>query len=43
MKLHQVVEIETLLGFKGNYMIFPLADFDNYMAWYLMQDYIHFD
>lgn len=43
MKLHQVAEIETLLGFKGNYMIFPLVNFDNYMAWYLMQDYIHFD
>jgi hypothetical protein len=43
MKLHQVAEVETLLGFKGNYMIFPVANFDNYMVWYLMQDYIHFD
>lgn len=43
MKLHQIADIETLLGFKGNYMIFPLVNFDNYMAWYLMQDYIHFD
>lgn len=43
MKLHQIADIETLLGFKGNYMIFPLVNFDNYMAWFLMQDYIHFD
>jgi len=43
MKLHQVADIETLLGFKGNYMIFPLVNFDNYMAWYLIQDYIHYD
>ena len=43
MRLHQVADIETLLGFKGNYMIFPLVNFENYMVWYLMQDYIHFD
>lgn len=43
MKLHQIADIDTLLGFKGNYMIFPLVDFDNYMTWYLVQNYVHFD
>ena len=43
MKLHQVADLDTFIGFKGNYMIFPLVNFDNYMAWYLMQNYIHFD
>ncbi len=39
-KLHQVADIDTLIGFKGNYMIFPLVDFDNYMAWYLIHNYV---
>jgi hypothetical protein len=43
MRLHQVADLDNFLGFKGNYMIFPLVDFDNYMAWYLTQNYIHFD
>jgi hypothetical protein len=43
MKLHQVADIDTLLGFKGNYMIFPLVNFDNYMTWYLIHNYIDFD
>jgi hypothetical protein len=42
-KLHQVADIDNLIGFKGNYMIFPIVDFDNYMLWYLMQSYIAFD
>lgn len=42
MKLHQVADLETLVGFKGNYMIFPMVNF-NYMTWFLMQDYIHLD
>ena len=42
-KLHQVADVDSLIGFKGNYMIFPLVDFNNYMAWYLMHDYIHLD
>jgi len=42
-KLHQVADIDNLLGFKGNYMIFPIVDFDNYMAWYLIQPYLNFD
>lgn len=31
-KLHQVADIDSLIGYKGNYMIFPLTDFDNYMT-----------
>ena len=42
-KLHQVADIDTLMGFKGNYMIFPLTDFDNYMTWYLIHNYVDFD
>ena len=30
MKLHQVADLENLIGFKGNYMIFPMVNF-NYM------------
>jgi len=41
-KLHQVADLENLLGFKGNYMIFPMTNF-NYMTWFMMQDYIHID
>jgi hypothetical protein len=41
-KLHQVADIDSLIGFKGNYMIFPLIDFDNYMAWYLIHNYVEF-
>jgi hypothetical protein len=42
-KLHQVADLETLLGFKGNYMIFPVTNFDNYLVWYMMQHYINID
>jgi hypothetical protein len=42
-KLHQVADLETLLGFKGNYMIFPVTNFDNYLIWYMAQQYIHID
>ncbi len=38
-KLHQVADLENLIGFKGNYMIFPMINF-NYMTWFMMQDYI---
>jgi len=41
-KLHQVADLENLIGFKGNYMIFPMTAF-NYMNWFMMQDYIHID
>jgi hypothetical protein len=39
MKLHQVADLENLIGFKGNYMIFPMVDF-NYMNWFMMQPYL---
>jgi hypothetical protein len=42
-KLHQVADLETLLGFKGNYMIFPVTNFDNYLIWFMIQHYIHID
>jgi hypothetical protein len=42
-KLHQVADVDNLIGFKGNYMIFPLTDFDNYMAWYLIHNYVELD
>jgi hypothetical protein len=41
-ELHQVADLENLIGFKGNYMIFPMTNF-NYMTWFMMQDYIHLD
>ena len=41
-KLHEVADIDNLLGFKGNYMIFPMTSF-NYMTWYLMNPYLHFE
>lgn len=42
MKLHQVADIENLIGFKGNYMIFPMVNF-NYMNWFMMQPYLNLD
>jgi hypothetical protein len=42
MKLHQVADIENLIGFKGNYMIFPMVNF-NYMNWFMMQPYLSLD
>jgi hypothetical protein len=42
-KLHQVADVDNLIGFKGNYMIFPLVDFNNYMAWYLIHNYVELD
>jgi hypothetical protein len=41
-RLHQVADIDNLLGFKGNYMIFPLVEFD-YLTWYQLQNYLHVD
>jgi hypothetical protein len=41
-KLHEVADLDNLLGFKGNYMIFPMTAF-NYMNWYMLQDYIYID
>ena len=42
MKLHQVADVENLIGFKGNYMIFPMVNF-NYMTWFMMQNYLNLD
>ena len=39
MKLNEVADLDNLLGFKGNYMIFPLKQY-NYLTYYMMQDYI---
>jgi hypothetical protein len=41
-KLHQIADLENLLGFKGNYMVFPMVNF-NYMTWLMTQVYIHID
>jgi hypothetical protein len=42
LRPHQVADIENFIGFKGNYMIFPMIDF-NYMTWFMMQNYLHLD
>ena len=41
LKLHQVADMDTLLGFKGNYMMFPVVNF-NYMNWFMIKDYLTF-
>jgi hypothetical protein len=41
-ELNEVADLDNLLGFKGNYMIFPLVQFD-YLTYYMMQDYIAVD
>ncbi|CAN5202417.1 hypothetical protein BH18THE2_BH18THE2_29400 [soil metagenome] len=41
-KLVEVADLENLLGYKGNYMIFPLKE-NNYLTYYMMQDYIDVD
>ncbi len=38
-KLSQVADLDNLLGYKGNYMIFPVKE-PNHLHWYMMQDYI---
>jgi len=37
--LVEVADLDSLLGFKGNYMIFPLKK-NNYITMYMMQDYL---
>jgi hypothetical protein len=39
IKLVQVAELDNLLGYKGNYMIFPLKK-NNYLTLHMMQDYL---
>lgn len=41
VKLHQVADLDNLLGFKGNYMIFP-AKQTHYLHLYMMQEYVDF-
>lgn len=38
-RLVEIAELDNLLGYKGNYMIFPLKQ-NNYLTTYLMQPYI---
>ncbi len=38
-KLHEIADLDNLLGFKGNYMIFPMK-LNSYIHMYMMQDYI---
>jgi hypothetical protein len=37
--LAQIADIDNLLGFKGNYMVFPLKQ-NNYLTLHMMQDYL---
>jgi hypothetical protein len=38
-KLVEVADLDNLLGYKGNYMIFPLKE-NNYLTLHMMQDYL---
>ena len=38
-RLHEIADVDNLLGFKGNYMIFPLKTC-TYITNYMMQDYV---
>jgi hypothetical protein len=38
-KLEQVADLDNMLGFKGNYMIFPMKQ-NNYLTLHMMQDYL---
>jgi len=38
-KLADVADLDKILGFKGNYMIFPLIK-NNYLTFHMMQDYL---
>jgi hypothetical protein len=40
--LVEVADLDTLLGYKGNYMIFPLRQ-NNALTMYMMQDYVNLD
>ena len=40
--LGEVADLDKLLGFKGNYMVFPAAQ-PNYMHAFMMQDYVASD
>ncbi len=38
-RLHQIADVDNMLGFKGNYMIFPLKTC-TFITDYMMQDYV---
>ena len=38
-KLVEVADLDTVLGYKGNYMIFALKE-NNYLTLHMMQDYL---
>lgn len=38
-KLHEIADLDTVLGYKGNYMIFPLKK-NNHLTLHMMQEYI---
>lgn len=38
-RLVEIADLDHLLGFKGNYMIFPLRE-NNFVTWYMMQEYL---
>src|SRR5205807_2837258 len=38
-KLADVADLNNLLGYKGNYMMFPLTE-NNYLTLHMMQDYL---
>lgn len=38
-RLVEIADLDNLLGFKGNYMIFPLRE-NNFVTWYMMQEYL---
>jgi hypothetical protein len=38
-KLYEVADLDNLLGYKGNYMIFPLRE-NSYLTTYMMLDYV---
>ena len=41
-KLVEVADLDNLLGFKGNYMIFPLKE-SNFLTNFMMKDYVDVD
>jgi hypothetical protein len=41
-KLVEVADLDNLLGYKGNYMIFPLKE-NNIVTYFMMQDYLNLE
>ncbi len=38
-KLVEIADLDNVLAYKGNYMVFPLKQ-NNYVTWHMMQDYL---